>query len=131
MQDVVTFICWFKQSVDEGETKAFVATLPYVANTRGKSSPQVNRPVYRRGIDEAPFTILPLVTDMKYGRARVHGAGRRFHGNPGQATLLLLPDICLRRTYTHVRVLCAQLLGEHISTLVGTFYKCIMIYKIF
>ena len=38
-----------------------------------------------------PFTILPLVTDMKYGRARVHGAGRRFHGNPGQATLLPVP----------------------------------------
>lgn len=38
-----------------------------------------------------PFTILPLVTDMKYGRARVHRAGRRFHGNPGQATLLPVP----------------------------------------
>lgn len=55
--------------------------------------------VYRRRIDEAPFTILPLVTDMKYGQARVHGASYRFHGNPGQATLLLLPDICLRQMY--------------------------------
>ena len=92
------FICSFEQSVEPSYRRYRATLLPGV-----KSSPQVNRPVYRREIDEAPFTILPLVTDMKYGRARVHGAGRRFHGNPGQATLLLLPDICLRRTYTHTR----------------------------